>query len=100
MANLEDVRKCPKCGCPGEHVQTHTSDKDSKVYIYRCTNDRCKWFSTSWIVQVLKDGSIPERRKGDPEFPTMGPAARAVARHLLEEAAHLPTELPNPYFGK
>jgi hypothetical protein len=61
---FETASRCPKCDMPGEDVST-TPIKErgirpgTVIHNIFCRNDQCKWYNTSWIVQVNPDGSIP-----------------------------------------
>lgn len=86
MPSLEEASRCPKCGIPGEDVGSIPGNKFGvKVHTIFCRNDRCRWFDTSWIVQVNPDGSIPERKPGPAEFPALTGGQEAAARRVLED---------------
>lgn len=91
----EEAQSCPKCGQYGEHVATNPGPRDSKVETYHCKNEVCLWYGGSgWIVQVNRDGSIPERKKGMKEFPVLPDSQRQVfddylaALKAADEGAH------------
>jgi hypothetical protein len=48
-------------------------------------NSNCRWFETGWVVQVNPDGTVPERKPGEKEFPKLTPGAEAMARMSLEQ---------------
>lgn len=82
----EEAKLCPRCGMPGEEVSQVPSPKRSIVHVIYCRNSECKWFNTSWLVQVNADGSIPtaehqltERKK----FPAL-PSHEAGAERIME----------------
>jgi hypothetical protein len=86
MATWEEARLCPKCSVPGREVSTQPARvSGSKVVVLQCDNDRCSWHETQWIVQVLKDGSIPVRKPGAKEFPELDMYQEAAARRYLED---------------
>jgi hypothetical protein len=68
----EEARSCPICGEYGE-LQTTTPGPrfGSKVNIYLCMNELCRWYNTGWVVQINADGSIPNRKKGMKDFPDL-----------------------------
>lgn len=68
-STLEEARRCPECKEPGEIQQLLPGPRHSKVHVYECKNLRCKTANETWIVQVNRDGSIPNRNKGPKEFP-------------------------------
>lgn len=59
----EEARSCPRCDNFGQLVSTHAGPRGSTVRTYMCGTQGCKWYSTTWIVQVNSDGSIPVRNK-------------------------------------
>lgn len=69
----EEAKRCPKCGVPGNFTKSRRQTRPTRgwctIEVYKCENDRCKSEYDTWIVQVNEDGSIPERQKGDKEFP-------------------------------
>lgn len=108
MTTLEEARRCPRCNELGEHVEKEDrylrsgTARGSKITNFYCRNSRCKWFNTSWTVQVRPDGTIPDallyRDKKFPELPTWG--QRSV--DALEEQLRLETqkggaEVRNPH---
>jgi hypothetical protein len=61
------AKKCPKCNNYGEIVKENpgsVSHPDSKVYTIRCETKLCRWYNTTWIVEVDKDGKVPVRDIG------------------------------------
>jgi hypothetical protein len=59
MATLEEARKCPKCQMSGTEGSTKRI-RDGKLVQFICKTMNCRWFETSWTVQVRADGSIPD----------------------------------------
>ncbi len=85
MATLEDATRCPKCQTTGREVKKSSGPKESKIYVFHCPNDKCRWFNTGWTVQVNANGSIPERVKGEKEFPALSVYDEAAAKKILDE---------------
>lgn len=59
---LEEASRCPKCEEPGRYAGERSlgpHGRQGKAKIFECENNRCKWFGTTWIVQVGPDGTIP-----------------------------------------
>jgi hypothetical protein len=92
MATWEEASKCPKCGEPGEETNRSAAVVSGRptgsVITLTCRNERCQWLNTSWIVQVDRNGTIPERQGGgDKQFPNLTPGQEAMARRMLEDVA-------------
>lgn len=72
MATWEEASKCPKCGLTGEagKVNFIRGSRDRLIQL-TCMNKVCKWYNTSWPVQVRPDGSVPDAdtRPREKEFP-------------------------------
>jgi hypothetical protein len=70
----EEAKRCPKCEEPGQEVSNKPGPRGSRMHTFRCPNQRCKWYSTDYIVQVNADGTIPDpdahRIKNFPALPT------------------------------
>jgi len=59
-STLEERKRCPKCGEPGELEGTRPSqDVTKKVITMLCRNSRCDWLDTGWLITVMLDGSLP-----------------------------------------
>jgi hypothetical protein len=85
VASWEEARRCPKCGQPGNQIAIHPGGNGGMVHTLRCENERCTWYNTTWIVQVLKDGSIPERKAGPKQYPDLSADQEAAARRYIEQ---------------
>lgn len=86
--DYEEARKCWKCKQYGKLDKTIPCENkaDGKVEIFVCESQTCPKFEETWIVQVLPDGTIPERTLGDAkEFPPLTPDQEAFARRQIEE---------------
>ena len=92
---LEEAKRCPKCGMPGEEV-SRIPHKDSRnrpciILNMRCANgnladptvSRCTWFNTNWVIQLNEDGTIPTRLPGPKEF-DYSDLMETMGRHYLE----------------
>jgi hypothetical protein len=61
MASYEEARKCPKCEEPGEEGAVKPLDRRrGKLQQLWCRNPQCKWYNTSYTVQIRPDGSVPD----------------------------------------
>jgi hypothetical protein len=64
---LNEAKRCPKCSEPGKSVDVK-QDRKGKLYVFGCENSRCRWYQTTWTVEVRPDGSIPEPRQHVKQF--------------------------------
>jgi hypothetical protein len=70
---FEEARRCPKCAEPGQGpirkrpisvwnsdgTRRHGITPGAMLHEFMCKNERCRWFNTSWQVQINPDGTIP-----------------------------------------
>lgn len=85
MATLDEASRCPKCDQPGDHSSSESRPDGSIVRTYYCRNERCRWYNTPWIVQVKADGTIPERKPQEKDYPDLTPGQEAMARRVIED---------------
>jgi hypothetical protein len=89
MPTLEEAQRCPKCDKPGEIDGTGTQipgSRNKRLYIF-CRNELCRWYDTSWVVDVKPDGSVPEPQiHRNPTF-YQDPSADRLAREIEERLA-------------
>jgi hypothetical protein len=83
LSTYEKATRCPKCTLPGILTKTHAGVGGAKVESWTCDNERCKWYTTGWIIQINPDGSIPERRPGPKQFEPLSPGMETAARDYL-----------------
>lgn len=84
--SYEKAKSCPICGEYGILEATNPGPRfGSKVETYLCDNQLCRWYKTGWVVQLNKDGSIPDRRKGTKDFPVMPDSFRQAHEDYLEQ---------------
>lgn len=84
---FEEASHCPKCGEAGKETVV-TPNAQGKVHTIICQNERCKWYSTGWVVMVLKDGSIPLRDKEQPkQFEAFTASQENAAKSMLQRIA-------------
>ena len=87
---LEEVSNCPKCGQAGERSLHRADPRDNtKLYTIKCMTKTCRWFDTSWAVQVDGDGQVFERERGergmDKTFPSLTPGQLAAGQRMIED---------------
>jgi hypothetical protein len=85
----EEAKRCPRCGQTGVKIgdQPLASKPGAKVESWRCENDLCLTKGEGWIIQINRDGSIPNRQAGPKEFPV---AERAMdyGKAIVEQTKH------------
>src|SRR5688572_16160166 len=98
---------CPRCSLSGDHVTGEDRvvrsgpNRGSKLLKVYCRNERCRWFNTSWAIQVRPDGTIPDallhRNKQFPELPKWGAGVvEGLERQIALETQPGGGELNNP----
>lgn len=82
----EEAKRCPKCKVPGVLKLTKAGERrGSKIEVFHCETQGCKWYGTGWTVQINADGTIPTRKPGLSEIPGFSPDQEAYARRYLED---------------
>lgn len=80
---FEQARRCPICEFPGRDESFRPGPRNSKLHVIRCMNERCRWYNTTYIVQVNFDGTVSEpatdRQKFFPKIPERDNAAMEAA---------------------
>jgi hypothetical protein len=71
----EKARRCPKCDQPGKDIGSKAGPHGSAIHTIMCMNEgRCSWSGTTYLVQVMSDGTVAEptlsRDKSFPKLPT------------------------------
>lgn len=92
MATLEEASRCPSCKETGEQYAVRPSgNPGNKVLMFRCKNSTCKFGSDpediGWIVELDREGNIPERKAGEKQFGLIlpkGSAAEERAKKIAE----------------
>jgi hypothetical protein len=81
MTTYEEAKRCPKCAQPGDEVADESIKapgltRGARLKHVMCMNSRCKWYKTSYYIQVNPDGTIPppieHRQKRFTERPSDG----------------------------
>lgn len=99
--SYEDASRCPRCDIPGDHTSStpakNSRGKPVSIHMFYCRNENCRWFNTSWIVQVNPDGTIPDpnsdrgvmHEKAFPKMPAISGdeerIIKAVERQVAQE---------------
>lgn len=68
---FDEARRCPRCEELGLLGKFKPMRDGSKLHTVTCKNERCRWFDTSWVVQVMSDGSVAKPQKHDKFFPAV-----------------------------
>ncbi|SRR5258706_13166138 len=89
-STFDEARRCPKCETPGVPMGESPGPHRSKIHTFRCMNPRCKWYDTTYIIQVNQDGTIPDpsltKIKNFPKLPPRSDAAmEAYYQSLLNQ---------------
>lgn len=64
----EQAGTCPRCLKYGKPVGKQPGPRGSTVWVYECVTPGCRWEGTRWVVQVMRDGTVPIRQKGEKDF--------------------------------
>ncbi len=101
MATLEEAKICPRCSEPGRLSHEHKFRSGKKVITFMCDNERCRWYSTGWLVQVNPDGTIPERVAGAKQFEKLDRNASSYAEAVLNKTKQelMKGEVDTPELG-
>lgn len=96
---FEEARRCPRCEQPGLDILQRGGPHGSTMHTIRCTNDRCQWYNTNYLVQVLSDGTVAkpvlDRQKSFPKIPDRTEAYQAQAERTYQQTLDS-GEIPNP----
>lgn len=79
---LDEARRCPRCEELGELGTYRPMRGGSKLHTVTCRNERCRWYETSWVVQVMSDGSIAKPQKHDKFFPSVPDRSEEVRANV------------------
>ena len=111
-ATYEEATRCPKCEQPGEVKIKQEAPKQARlpkgtmIHTVYCFNDRCKWYNTSWLVQVNADGTVPapSDHRGEPKVysgfeghDAEANAVRAALQRQVEAEIGGKGEIRNPF---
>lgn len=84
----EEAKRCPKCKEPGEVTASKPAGLQGTLETVSCMNERCKWFETGWVIQVMPDGTIPVRAQNQPkQFHSFTAGQEANAKAFLHRIA-------------
>lgn len=103
MADYEEAKRCPKCQQPGDKVSEHSAGPEfkpgTKAHIIMCRNELCRWYDTTWVVQVRPDGTVPDpqilnRQKNYPDMPVDQEVLDEYLQSELDAQRHPGGEIP------
>lgn len=101
---FEEAKLCPKCGKPGEDMGGRPARRRGvKVHTIYCRTELCKWYNTSWLIQVNEDGSIPQAYSqiGEKQFPKVSQESITRINEALDRQLDAEKrgdgEVRNPY---
>lgn len=89
QTTFEEARRCPKCETPGSEQSSRRGPYGSKIHTIVCMNERCKWYNTTWVVQVHQDGTVQPPTKHDksyPKVPDMTDRVNEQMQRLYEQS--------------
>ena len=102
MANgtWEEARQCPKCEMTGEqqgnpkHLNPQAGGtRGARLVTLMCKNSRCRWFNSTWEVQINPDGTIPDpKAPREKRFRPVDAALAAQTRARLENLQDMTTK--------
>lgn len=96
----EEAKRCPRCKNPGVEISRRPGPHGSALHTIQCKTERCQWFNTTYIVQVMSDGSVAnptiDRDKSFPKLPDRKTSATTQAERLYEQSLES-GEIPNRY---
>jgi len=83
--SFEEVRICPRCKQTGRIDSERPRRDGSKIVTIFCEVRSCRWFNTSWIIQIMPDGSIAEPKGHDKFFPEIPDQTDKVRDYVDKE---------------
>lgn len=87
---FDEARRCPRCEELGSDIGGRSGPHGSTIHTIKCVNDRCQWFATTYIVQVMSDGSVAkptlDRDKSFPKIPDRTEAVQAQLERLYQQS--------------
>lgn len=87
--SYDQARRCPICDVLGVDSSQRQGPHGSRLHVIRCANSRCRWYNTTYIVQVNSDGSVAkaelDRDKFFPKMPDRTDAVNENMQRLLEQ---------------
>ncbi len=106
MTTFEEAKRCPKCDNPGEDMGVKKINKDGRrvqIHTIMCKTTLCRWYNTSYLVQVNEDGSIPEAygQNLKKQFPRLSAESESRVLDALRQQQQVELygdgEIRNPY---
>lgn len=68
----DEALRCPRCSQKGQDISKTNGPHGSKIHSIMCMNTRCRWYNTSYVVQVHADGTVqPPTLSRDRHFPKL-----------------------------
>ena len=67
-SSYEEAIRCPECGQPGDDKVKRPAPPQAElpagtmIHVVYCMNKNCGWYSTTWLIQVNPDGTIPDKK--------------------------------------
>lgn len=101
-STLEEASRCPRCEQAGKYVGERSlrDPRQGKLKVFSCENTRCKWYNTTWTIQVAPNGTIPpptlEREKRFKKLPDDGGRTLETIERQLKAETKAGAELNRP----
>jgi hypothetical protein len=88
-STFDEARRCPKCDVLGADESQRPGPHGSRLHVIRCRSPRCKWYNTTYIVQVDRDGTVAkpdsDRQKFFPKIPDRTDAINESMQRLYNQ---------------
>ena len=85
----DQARRCPRCEAPGVDESQRQGPHGSRIHVIRCKTTRCKWYDTTYLVQVNSDGSVSQpdldRTKFFPKIPDRTDSINESMQRLYDQ---------------
>jgi len=83
----DEARRCPICETPGVAESVKPGSRGNTLHTFRCMNNRCRWYDTTYVITVNRDGTVPppstNRAKSFPKLPPRSDEAVERANQAL-----------------
>lgn len=110
QTTLEEARSCPQCEEPGREIgkkpvkswddrgfRIPGRTPGAQLHEFMCMNSRCRWFETTYFVQINPDGTIPPANLPSRREDRLRPLDPALAATMKDrfESLRVATEKGN-----
>lgn len=68
----DEARRCPRCDELGQIVKTSQRDRaGNTLNTVLCANARCRWYNTTYLIEVRADGTVVQPHARVKSFPKL-----------------------------